>query len=60
MKKYQFYWIKNYFTTGCEIIEANSEEEASELAFNSIGDYENSMQHYPDDDEILDIFEYKG
>ena len=60
MKKYQFYWIKNYFTTGCEIIEANSKEEASELAFNSIGDYEGSMQHDLDNDEILDIFEYQG
>ena len=60
MKKYQFHWIKSYIATGCEIIEANSEEEAYSLAYDSIDDYEGSMQYNPDDNEILDIFEYKG
>ena len=51
-KTYQISWVKNYFATGEELIEAESEEEAIEIAQANIGDYEGSMQYSGDDDWV--------
>jgi hypothetical protein len=52
MPKFEVYWVKNYYVTGTQNIEADSEDEAREEADNNIGDWEGSMQYDPDQNEI--------
>ena len=51
-KIYEISWVKNYFATGSELIEADSEEEALQVARDEMGDYEGSMQHTPEEDWV--------
>ena len=48
VKTYEIAWVKNYHATGRELIKAESEEEALQIAEDNIGDYEGSMQYDPD------------
>ena len=52
MKTYEIAWVKNYSATGRELIEAESEEEAIQIASDNIGDYEGSMQYNPDENWV--------
>jgi hypothetical protein len=52
MAKYMAYWSKAYYAGGEVEIEADSEEQAYEIAFDNIGDYEGSMQYDPHGDLI--------
>ena len=52
MPRYKVSWCKTYYAHGEEEIEANSEEEAKEIALNEIGDYTGSMQYASDEDHI--------
>lgn len=58
MKKYAVTWSKTYYAHGEEVIEANSRVEAEEVVEENIGDYEGSIQWYPDEN-IIEAFELK-
>ena len=45
-------WYKTYRRHGQDIIEADSAEDAKEVAYNKLGDFEGSKQYYPDESEI--------
>ena len=49
---YEIAWVKNYFARGSELIEADSEEEALQVARDNMGDYEGSMQYIPEEDWV--------
>jgi len=51
-KIYEIAWVKNYHMGNSELIEADSEEEALQIARDNIGDYEGSMQYDPDEDWV--------
>ena len=51
-KIYEIAWVKNYFATGSELIEADSEEEALQVARDEMGNYEGSMQYTPEEDWV--------
>ena len=50
VKTYEIAWVKNYFVTGSELIEAENEEEAIKIVHANMGDYEGSMHYDPDAD----------
>ena len=52
VKTYQIAWVKNYHMGNSVLIEAETEEEALEIARNNIGNYEGSMQYDPDEDWV--------
>ena len=52
MSKYWVSWSKSYYSGGSLEIEADSAEQAYEIAQNNIGDYEGSMQYDPHGDLI--------
>ena len=58
MPKYEVNWSKTYYTSGYVEIEANSTEEAEEIARDNIGDYEGSMQ-YDGDADFVEAYEQK-
>ena len=51
-KTYEIAWVKNYFATGSELIEADSEEEALQVARDNMGDYEGNMHYSPEEDWV--------
>ena len=51
-KTYEIAWVKNYHMGNSVLIEAETEEEALEIARNNIGNYEGSMQYDPDEDWV--------
>ena len=52
VKTYEIAWVKNYYATGTELIEADSEEEALKIAKDNIGDYTGNMDYDPDADWV--------
>ena len=52
MKIYEIAWVKNYFATGSELISADSEEEALQVARDNMGDYEGSMEYTPEENWV--------
>jgi hypothetical protein len=48
LKTYEIAWVKNYHMANSVLIEAETEEEALQIAENNIGNYEGSMQYDPD------------
>jgi|SaaInlV_100m_DNA_2_1039680.scaffolds.fasta_scaffold131894_1 hypothetical protein len=52
MKTYEIAWVKNYHMGNSVLIEAETEEEALEIARDNIGNYEGSMQYDPDEDWV--------
>ena len=52
VKTYEIAWVKNYHMGNSVLIEAETEEEALEIARNNIGNYEGSMQYDPDEDWV--------
>jgi hypothetical protein len=52
VKTYEIAWVKNYHMANSVLIEAESEEEALQIAEDNIGDYEGSMQYDPDEDWV--------
>ena len=52
MPKFEILWSKAYYRNGTEVIEAKDADEAYDLADEQIGDWEGSMQYYPDDNLI--------
>jgi hypothetical protein len=52
MPKYEIDWVKYYFETGTEEIEASNEEEAIQIAKDNIGGYEGDMDWDYDKIEI--------
>jgi len=52
MPRYKVHWTKTYIAHGTEEIEANSEEEAEEIARDEIGDYTGSTDYLGDQDHI--------
>ena len=48
MKTYEIAWVKNYHSTGRELIKAENEEEALQIAEDNIGNYEGGMEYDPD------------
>ena len=59
MKTYEIAWVKNYYATGRELIEAESEQEALQFAEDNIGDYEGSMEYDPDNPAWVNLGERK-
>mgnify|MGYP003135488617 CR=1 FL=1 len=55
MPKYEVEWTKTYYASGHVEIEAESKEEAKEIAEEHIGDYEGSMQYDPSGDDVYVI-----
>ena len=51
-KIYEIAWVKNYHMGNSVLIEAETEEEALEIARDNIGNYEGSMQYDPDEDWV--------
>ena len=52
VKTYQIAWVKNYHMGNSVLIEAETEEEALQIARDNIGNYEGSMQYDPDEDWV--------
>ena len=52
VKTYQIAWVKNYHMGNSVLIEAETEEEAWQIARDNIGNYEGSMQYDPDEDWV--------
>lgn len=57
--KFKIEWYKTYRRFGNEIIEANTKEEAKLKAYDKLGDFEGSIQYFPDESEITTIGELK-
>lgn len=49
---YTVHWSKTYHMSGILSIEANSKEEAEDLAYTQLGDYEGKLQYDPAYDEV--------
>ena len=52
VKTYEIAWVKNYHMGNSVLIEAETEEEALQIARDNIGNYEGSMQYDPDEDWV--------
>lgn len=52
MPKYRINWCKTYYATGEVDIVADSEQEAIEYGYDTIGDWEGHMEYFPEDDQI--------
>jgi hypothetical protein len=46
------FWSKAYYATGTVVVHADSAEAAHDAVYDSMGDYEGSMQYCPDDDDV--------
>ena len=46
MKKYEVEWSKTYYATGTVEIDADSEEQAYEIAEANSGDYQGTIKDY--------------
>lgn len=55
--KFKIEWTKTYRRSGNAIIEADTKEEAELEAYSQLGDFEGSLQYYPDESEIMFIKE---
>jgi hypothetical protein len=51
-KPYAVFWSKAYYATGTVIVHADDAEAAHDAVYDSMGDYEGSMQYCPDDDDV--------
>ena len=52
MPKYRVFWSKTYYCSGDVVVDAACSEEAEDLVYDELGDYEGSMQYNPDDDWV--------
>jgi len=50
--QYQVHWNKTYYASGVVTIEAESPEQAEQIAWDNLGDYEGSMQYDPEGDLV--------
>lgn len=53
MAKYEVSWIKTYYSADYVEIEANSQEEAEDIARENIRNYEGSMHYDDTKDEVF-------
>tara|TARA_R100000315_G_C5194924_1_gene114020 strand:+ start:197 stop:397 length:201 start_codon:yes stop_codon:yes gene_type:complete len=52
VNKYKVDWVKKYFECGTIEVLASSLEEAEDMVYDQIGDYEGSLQYDVDGDEV--------
>ncbi len=52
MTKYRVGWSKTYYASGIVEIEATSKTDAEEIALDTIGDFQGSMQYDPQGDWV--------
>jgi len=57
--KYKISWSKTYRTSGEEIIEADDELDAELKGYDLLGDFEGTMQYYPENSEITSVEKIK-
>lgn len=55
-KPYRVFWSKAYYTNGEVLVFADSPEQADDIVYDRIGDFEGNMQYYPDED-VIDVQE---
>ena len=62
LKPYRVFWSKAYYSCGEVVVLADSAENADDIVYAKIGDFEGNMQYYPDEDVIdvqeMDALEY--
>jgi len=52
VNKYKVDWVKKYFECGTIEVLASSPEEAENIVYDQIGDYEGSLQYDVDGDDV--------
>jgi hypothetical protein len=57
--KYEVAWVKTYYCTGTEIVEAMSEQLAEQLVEDRVGDLTGNMQYDPNETEVTVLGEQK-
>jgi hypothetical protein len=55
-KPYIVFWSKAYYASGETVVLAESPDDANDEVYDKMGDYEGSIQYYPDED-VVDVQE---